>query len=625
MNKNSKKTWTNLIDGNEKKYLLWIFLLALVLRIVYVLEIQGAPFVEHLFSDPEIYDGWGWKLATEGGWFGSRVFFMAPIYPVFLGIVYLFVGHSAFTVLILQSLISSMTVIAIYLIGRELFSKQIGIIAALIASVYAVFIFYAGNILSETLQTFVYSILIYAIVKFDSFDKKYDWFGFGMLVGVAALFRGNILLFVAAVVIWMLINYLRRRELKKNIRTSLLFFILGLAVPILPATMNNYFASNDFVLLTSNGGINFYIGNHENSPGVFITPRQFDYYNDMAGHRYAEEQLKRKLTPSEASAYWYGKGFKFIINNPGKASKLFLKKLVLFFGAGENAQSSIMNDEYFAEHYSKVLQLPLIKFFFVSVFGLLGLFIYFREKKKNMLLLIFFFTFVLATVIFFVNGRFRMAITPLLIVFTAYAIVSVIEFVREKNIGELKIPVALVTAFILVYNFGVSKPKFNEYDALIQLGRIAYDEKDYNKAIEYYNKSLFYRDDYTTYMNIGNALAMKKDFKNAVNAFTKAIARNPSDPMVHFNLGFAYSQSGNFDLAIQSYQNALDLDNSFISAYRNIGIIYYIQEKWDEALFYFNKFLSLSDDEELNKSVKYDIEQIQLRMKADENKNKNSN
>jgi hypothetical protein len=67
VNKNSKKNWTNFIGGNEKKYLLWIFLFALVLRVVYVIEIQGAPFVAHLFSDPQIYDNWGWKLATEGG------------------------------------------------------------------------------------------------------------------------------------------------------------------------------------------------------------------------------------------------------------------------------------------------------------------------------------------------------------------------------------------------------------------------------------------------------------------------------------------------------------------------------------------------------------------------------
>jgi len=226
------------------------------------------------------------------------------------------------------------------------------------------------------------------------------------------------------------------------------------------------------------------------------------------------------------------------------------------------------------------------------------------------------------TIIFFVNGRFRLALTPTLIVFAAFRIVKIFEFAKAKEFGQLKIPVTLVVIFILIHNFGISKPKFSEYDAFIQLGRISYEEGKYDKAVDYYNKSLFYKDDYLTYMNIGNSLAMKKDFKNAINAFTKAIARNPSDPTVHFNLGFAYSQAGNFDLAIQSFKHATELDPSFAGAYRNIGIIYYIQEQWENALYYYNKFLSLSKDEELNKSVRYDIEQIKARMKEAKNKKK---
>jgi tetratricopeptide (TPR) repeat protein len=192
------------------------------------------------------------------------------------------------------------------------------------------------------------------------------------------------------------------------------------------------------------------------------------------------------------------------------------------------------------------------------------------------------------------------------------------DYIRTNKSKRLIIPVSVVAVFILINTFLFNIPKFTYYDAYFNLGEFSLAEEKYDEAIDYYNKSLFYKDDYETYLNIGSAFALKKDFKNAVNAFTKALTRNPSDPMIHFNLGYVYTQQNNFELAINSFNRVIEIDSNFTGAYRNAGIIYYLQENWATALDYFEKFLSLSDDEEINNSVRFDVEQIKIKLKESE-------
>jgi len=611
---------------NEKKIVFSLFIISFIIRLLYIFEIQGEPFVEHLFSDPLIYDNWGWQLADKGGWIGSDVFFMAPLYPYFLGFIYLVFGHSILIVQLVQVLVSSLSVVFIYLIGRNFHSKEVGIISAVIAVFYSTFIFYTAAILSETLQVFVLTVLIYAISNYSDKNDKFDWLGVGLLVGIAALLRANILLFILFVLIWFLLKIRSNRKFKNYALRSMFLFLIGTAIPILPITIRNFIVADDFVLLTSNGGINFYIGNNERSPGVFITPVEFNYYDDMAGQKFAQQKLGYKISASEASSFWYGEGLSFLTSNPGKGIGLLLKKSFLFFGEGENAQSAIMDQDYFTQNYSNILKLPLFGFYFISLFGIFGLVLAFKKKRnEQQLLYSLFLAYFLGTILFFVNGRFRLGITPLFIVFASYGIYMIVEKLKEGNFKEFVIPSTTVLVFILSFNFIIEKPEFNDYDAYMQLGEIAFQEEDYDKAVDYYNKSLFFKDYYLTYMNIGNALALKKDYRNAVAAFTKSIARNPSDPMVHFNLGYAYTQQNMFEQAIDSFNKAIDIDPTFAGAYRNAGIIFYIQEDWENALFYFDKFLEISDDEEIKYSVRADVEQIKLKMKEPKTEKNQSN
>ena len=145
------------------------------------------------------------------------------------------------------------------------------------------------------------------------------WFISGILLGITAVFRANILLLFIFINFWLIWKYINVVDFRKTALRIFLLFSLGTAIPIIPITIRNMAVEDDFVILTANGGINFYIGNNENALGVFVTPTEFDFNNDLAGRKYAEDKLGKKLTASEASEYWYQKGFDSILSEPGDA------------------------------------------------------------------------------------------------------------------------------------------------------------------------------------------------------------------------------------------------------------------------------------------------------------------
>src|SRR5512147_587828 len=69
-----------------------IFVVAWVLRLGYLVQIDAIPLFYHLAGDGRTYDEWAQRIAG-GDWLGTGVFYQAPLYPYFLGILELIFGH----------------------------------------------------------------------------------------------------------------------------------------------------------------------------------------------------------------------------------------------------------------------------------------------------------------------------------------------------------------------------------------------------------------------------------------------------------------------------------------------------------------------------------------------------
>ena len=603
-------------EKKELKIILSILALGFLLRIIYILETQSSTFIQNLFSDSKIYYDWAKNIVSSDNWFGDKVFFMSPGYPYFLAFVFKFFGSSIFTIRIIQALISAANIFLIYRLTKNLFDSKSGFIAAGIASIYSVFIFFSGAVFGETLQTFFVTALFYFLTKKEDETAKNKWLLSGLMLGFSALFRANILIVFPVIIFWTYYSFKKSETLKAILKKTLIYFTIGTAIPILPVTLNNYIAGKEFVLLTSNGGINFYLGNNEKSLGVYSTPKDFDFFKDMAGINYAKKISGKELTPSQSSSYWYEQGLNFIIPNPTDAIGLTFKKLLFFFDDDENPQTSQINIDFFREKYSSILKIPLPNFIAVFLFAIAG--IYFSVKKlkdnKHTLLYLIILSYVLGTIVFFVSGRFRIAITPLFIAFAGFGIVTLIEMIKEKNFKELVIPGVSAAMVLALVVFVLPKYNYSYADAYSNLGTAYFDQKNFNEALLNYNESLKLKETELTYVLIGNTLAVKNDFNNAYRAYQNALRLNPSYALAYFNLGLLNSQKGNFDEALKLFDKSIKIDPLFAEAYRNTAVIYYMTENYEQSLVNFEKYYSLITDENIKATVIQDINELKKKL-----------
>jgi hypothetical protein len=83
-----------------------IFLVALSVRLLHVWQIRRTPFFDVLMGDAGGYDQWAQRLAA-GDWIGKDVFYQAPLYPYFLGVLYALFDRDLLIVRIVQAVIGS--------------------------------------------------------------------------------------------------------------------------------------------------------------------------------------------------------------------------------------------------------------------------------------------------------------------------------------------------------------------------------------------------------------------------------------------------------------------------------------------------------------------------------------
>ncbi len=296
---------SGMFSKEEYKYLSLIFFAGLLLRFIYVIETQNTPFFQNLFSDSKIYYDLANNIAS-GNWIGNEVFFMSPGYPYFLAVIFAVFGKSILIVRFLQIVINSVNIILIYQVAKNIHSQKAGYFAAALAAVFSLFIFYSGAILLEVIQVFILSLLLVILTSKNLKDNRKMWLWVGLLLGIASYFRANILLLFPVLLVWFFIRIIKSQQ-KKILYKSLLYFSLGTILPVLLITARNYYVGNDFVPISSNGGINFYLGNNDNATGIYKTPEDFDFFSDLSGRKYAEKLTGKNLSPSDVSTFWLQK------------------------------------------------------------------------------------------------------------------------------------------------------------------------------------------------------------------------------------------------------------------------------------------------------------------------------
>ena len=614
-------------------------LAALAMRLVYLYQAEKNPFFEMPVVDARGYVELARNLAS-GGWQGYPMpFWQPPFYPYLLGALFYLLGENYYIPRLLQASAGAATCVLIFFLGRRIFSAQVGWAAALAATLYGPLIYFQGELLPAVWGASGNLIVLLALLWATRVEGWKRWLVAGLALGTTALVVANVLLLVPVAALWAcrfvpatgargprLLPYLNRARL-----LQIAAFLLGIGLVVGPVTLRNRLVGGEWVLISYNYGVNFYIGNNA------------DYDATMAirpGRQWLDlvnlPEREAAITGYGAGArYLLGKSWDFIRTEPAAYGKLLLRKFLLFWH-GEEIRRNL--DLYFARNYSPLLQVLLWKyglafpFGIVSALSLLGLgrFLLSPERRTpaGSLALLFTATYTASVVLFFVTGRHRLPIVPLLLIFAAHGALGLAR-VRGR---KLALQGGIALALLLATNAGISAMNTSGDASEHYLLGVAFANKgmktnalrSYRKAVELepdheggldglaslsgqmgrqeeamaiWEKLLSHypdRDDIR--LKLADFMLLKAKFSRSIALYQEMLQRHPDWEALHGRLGYTHAMIGSPQEAEAAYRKTLELRPDSLLVHYQLAQLYQQYDRDEEAAAEYRLLLEKQPD-----------------------------
>jgi len=575
---------------------LGISLFAFVLRFYYLTQIQSIPLFSNLIADSLAYDEWAHRIAG-GNLLGEGVFYQAPLYPYFLGLMHYMVGHNLWIIRVVQIVFGAVSCGLLYLAGRFFFSPVVGIASGLLLSLYAPAIFYDGLIQKSVLDLFLVVLLL--VVLGMSLEKPggFKWLAAGVIVGLLGLTRENALLWIPVIMFWVC-SYFSSVKLGTRLGWSALFLV-GLCLVLLLVGLRNLKASGQFVLTTAQMGPNFYIGNNPNATGIYapLRPGRGDPQFERAdAQELAEKAVGRPLTATQVSNYWLGLGLDYIRTQPVNWLALLSRKWIMTWNVFEIEDS---DDFYIYQQWSPLLRMVAVfgNFGTLAPLAAVGILLTLEDRRRLAVLYLLTATLAVSVALFYVFGRYRFPLVPMLALFAGAGVVRFFAVAKAMRLRWLfSSLVTGVLAWFMVNWALVGKPGptvagyNNLARVLAKTGRMEEAIANYREALQLAPQSA------EAHYNLGSLLGMRGEVEEAKRHLELAVKFEPDYAEAHSNLGNVLSMQGNPKGAVEHYQKALQIDPSFDDTRYNLGMALLFLKDFSAAAEQFELILKKRPD-----------------------------
>lgn len=476
-----------------------VVLLAFAVRLAHLLEFSELPIFDRPAVDAALY------LDAARTWSRGEfpaVFFKPPLYPAVLAGAYRLWGDDIMALRLLGAVSGAFTCGVAWWLGRRLFGPRIALAAGIGLALHRTAVYFDGELLETSLATLLHVLGLALVLRACEPDRSWRATALaGLVLGAGAVARPVILVFAGAGAWW-----LGRRRL--------LPFLGGLAIAIAPVTLHNALRGGDAVLISSNVGLNFYLGNNAAADGrtakADVLPAN-PVAAERNGRSIAEAAAGHALRPSQISDYWLRRGLGYAAANPGRALALLGRKLFFAWTVAEISDNEDLAGLRWHLHLYRFLPVGA---WIVLPLGLTGLLLAPRRREVDLARL-YVLAQIAAVLPFFVVARFRIPWLPVLAIFAAWCAVEIVRRFREHMPGRVRIAGAVAASAVVC---GI--PAF-DVRAPIDL------DLDYKIAYAYQQKGK------TT---------------QAMDSYRAAVARNPNHALALNALGVLMAEQGG-DLA----------------------------------------------------------------------------
>jgi tetratricopeptide (TPR) repeat protein len=555
---------------------------ALALRLAHWAAVRRAPFIGEPAMDSWEYDRWAREIAG-GDWMGHGrgVFFQAPLYPYLLALLYKAAGRCLDAAYLVQIALAVAGCYALYRAGRAMAGERVGLAAAALAAVYGPFLFYDVQLLKESLAVTVVCFLLWAMAWAADRGTSGPWLLVGLLLGVLALLRENALLVVPFLLPlpWSAGRRAAgeggagRRAALAGRAGRAAALLAGVALALAPVALRNGLVGGDFLPTTSQGGVNFFIGNNPRADGTYrpIVPgKQTPELERREPARIAEQALGKPLTPAEVSRYWLRRALAWARSHPGDFLRLTLRKLGLFWSWYEWPDAV---DYYYLRGLSPVFRLPLLEFGGVTLLAALGLgFLGGGRARRLTPALLFAGAWMVSTVAFFLFARYRLPVVPALLLLAALPVAALVEAIQAWRGGRVvALGLAMAAAFALPRLAGF-EPRLDLVN--YNLGRLDEARGDTALAGRHYQAALAAAPDaFLAWLDLGNLAARRREWPAALRCYQRAVALQPDSDDAQSNLGGVLLALGDLPAASRHLQQALALNPRSLQALQNSTLL----------------------------------------------------
>jgi tetratricopeptide (TPR) repeat protein len=342
---------------------------------------------------------------------------------------------------------------------------------------------------------------------------------------------------------------------------------LGVVLAIAPVTLRNYLVTDEFMLISSQGGVNLYLGNNVVANGLFMTMPEMEIDESSSWREFvpmtravAEREAGHELTPAQESSFWTQKAVHFMREHPGQFLSLVWKKSLYLLSGFENSDNM---DVYHERTKSVVYSLLFwhtgiyVPFGLLLPLALMGTYLRRRDTKKLTPIYLFIIAYIPSIVLFLVTARHRLALIPFLILLAAAGVITLFNTWRTLARKERVIAIGVFVVALVLFN------------------RTFYEAGGYNEFQIHFNEGIKYE-------RLGN-------FESAEREYLLADQENPYSPSLINNLAHAQYQLGKHNEAARNFERVVGMQPTYGRALNNYGLLVRDQEMLDSALLLFRK------------------------------------
>jgi len=572
----------------------YVWFLAMAARGLYLWQIRHAPIFTLLLGDGPSYDAWAQRIAA-GDWVGKGVFYQAPLYPYFLGLLYTVVGRNLLVVRLIQIVIGAGSCVLLVQAGQRFFSRTVGVIAGAILALYPTAIYFDCSIQKSVLDLFLLCALLATLGGLLEGRKPRGWFAAGILLGLLGLTRENAMIFFPVLLVWLFVHW--RREPWRIRRRWAALLVIGIAMALLPVACRNRLVGGEFHLTTAQFGPNFYMGNGSDATGLYMPLRwgRGDAEFERTDATILAEQAEgRSLSPSGVSNYWTRKTLDEIRADFGRWLLLLGHKWTLTWNVSEVGDG---DDQYTCGDWSPLLRAlnPVVHFGTLCPLAALGICLTWSRRERLWLLYLMILGYAASVTMFYVFSRYRFPLVPMLVLFAAAGLVLWREAIRNKRWHTLGTGLAAAILAAVFCNVPMVSEAYSRsathYNLAISLVEL---DPNSDEALAECAEAVRLQPDFEqAHVELGVLLARRDRTAEAIDQYRQALQLRPDYPEAHNNLGVALVTEGKTDEAAFHFREAVRLNPEYIEARRNLALLLSQQGRTDEAIAQVESLLKL--------------------------------